>query len=175
MPPSPFPPRRPSHPWPSPLGERVSANKNGGRAFARRPVARRRLWAAGRRVMDAQGAHPATACLPHDSRRQGGGPPPRLREARRRVRGPLRAEGEGEHDEATPVIQPAGRSCIKALGGCGKTLPCCRSDPDPERREGEGEESRPEYSQGNARFLALRPACANASEGRPKVFSLPAV
>jgi hypothetical protein len=32
-----------------------------GRAFARRRVARRRLWAAGRRVMNAKGAQPATA------------------------------------------------------------------------------------------------------------------
>jgi hypothetical protein len=46
------------------------------RAFARRPVARRQLWAAGRRVMDGQGARPTTARLPS----------PRLREARTRVR-----------------------------------------------------------------------------------------
>jgi hypothetical protein len=32
-----------------------------GRAFARRPVARRRLWAAGRRVVDARGGQPASA------------------------------------------------------------------------------------------------------------------
>jgi hypothetical protein len=32
-----------------------------------------------------------------------------------RVRGPLRAEGEGEQDEAAPAIQPAGRSRIKVL------------------------------------------------------------
>jgi hypothetical protein len=38
------------------------------------------------------------------------------------------------------------------------------------RARSPGEEFRFEYSQPNARFLALRPACANASEGRPKAF-----
>jgi len=50
----------------SPLGERVdrrpdALHREAGRAFARRPVARRRLWAAGRRVIGAQGPQPATA------------------------------------------------------------------------------------------------------------------
>jgi hypothetical protein len=76
-----------------------------GRAFARRPVVRRRLracrpkrsrrQAAGRRVMDAQGAQVATARLPS----------PRLRDARRRVRG--RLHGEKGPDGRTKPSNPS--------------------------------------------------------------------
>jgi hypothetical protein len=65
----------------APFGERVdrrpdALHRDVGRAFARRTV------------MDAQGAHPATARLPPcGPEPSGGGPSPRLREARRRARG----------------------------------------------------------------------------------------
>ena len=92
---------------PSPLGRGSPATAflpaGAGRAFARRPVARRRLWAAGRRVMDAQGTQPATARLPS----------PRLREARRGVRGPSHSEGyspdeSGRQPPPAPSLTKAG-------------------------------------------------------------------
>ena len=96
--------------------------KNTRSASASIPASRRRLWAAGRRVMDPEGAQPATARLPS----------PRLREARRRVRRFLPSCSPPRHHPDTPSLPcpspPWGRGWTAAgafirRGGPGEGVP----------------------------------------------------